>query len=67
MNEESAYESVNVHPIANLHNLDVVEVLTSHAGGQAANTKALVAALPAGQTSETSTQGEQVASTGSQP
>ena len=24
VNEESAYKSVNVHPIANLHNLDVV-------------------------------------------
>ncbi len=29
VNEESAYTSVNVHPIANLHDLDVVEVLTS--------------------------------------
>ncbi len=64
VNEESAYKSVNVHPIANLHNLDVVEVLTSTAGGTAANLKAVIAALPAGQGSEASTQGEQLASTG---
>ena len=35
MNEESAYKSVNVHPLANLHNLDVVQVLTSRAGSAA--------------------------------
>jgi rod shape-determining protein MreC len=63
-NEESAYKSVNVHPIANLHNLDVVEVLTSRAGGTAAKLNTLAASLPAGQASETSTQGEQLASTG---
>ncbi len=63
-NEESAYKSVNVHPIANLHNLDVVEVLTSRANGTAANLKALIASLPAGQSSESSSQGEQLASTG---
>jgi rod shape-determining protein MreC len=63
-NEESAYKSVNVHPIANLHNLDVVEVLTSHSGGTAANLKSLIAALPAGQSSEATPQGEQLASTG---
>jgi rod shape-determining protein MreC len=64
VNEESAYKSVNVHPIANLHNLDVVQVLTSHSGGTASNLKALVASLPAGQGSESSSQGEQLASTG---
>jgi rod shape-determining protein MreC len=64
VNEESAYKSVNVHPIANLHNLDVVEVLTSHSGGTAANLKSLIAALPAGQSSEATPQGEQLASTG---
>jgi rod shape-determining protein MreC len=64
VNEESAYTSVNVHPIANLHNLDVVEVLTSHSGGQAANLKQVIAQLPAGQSPETPSQGEQLASTG---
>ncbi|MCW3033925.1 MAG: rod shape-determining protein MreC [Solirubrobacteraceae bacterium] len=63
-NEESAYKSVNVHPIANLHNLDVVEVLTARAGGTAANLKTLIAALPVGQSSEVTAQGEQLASTG---
>ncbi len=63
-NEESAYKSVNVHPIANLHNLDVVEVLTSRPGGAAANLKSVTASLPAGQTAETTPRGEQLASTG---
>ena len=65
VNEESAYKSVNVHPIANLHNLDVVEVLTSHSGGTAAKAGALAASLPAGQGTEGASQGEQLASTGS--
>jgi rod shape-determining protein MreC len=64
VNEESAYKSVNVHPIANLHNLDVVEVLTSRAGSSPSNLKALIASLPAGKGGEASTQGEQLASTG---
>ena len=64
VNEESAYKSVNVHPIANLHNLDVVEVLTSRAGSTPSNLRALVASLPAGKGGEASTQGEQLASTG---
>ncbi len=63
-NEESAYKSVNVHPLADLHNLDVVEVLTAPAHGTAAGLKSLIASLPAGQRTETA-QGEQVASTGS--
>jgi len=37
INEESAYKSVNVHPVANLHNLDVVQVLTSASGSLPAN------------------------------
>ena len=45
---------------------EVVAVLDStRAGGTAANLKATIAALPAGQGSESSTQGEQLASTGS--
>ena len=46
VNEESAYKSVNVHPLANLHNLDVVQVLTSAPGHAPANLAAL-AATPA--------------------
>jgi rod shape-determining protein MreC len=63
VDEESPYKSVNVHPIANLHNLDVVEVLTSRAGGAASNLKTLLTTLPAGQGAESSS-GGQLASTG---
>ncbi len=64
VNEESAYTSVNVRPAANLHNLDVVQVLTSGAGTRASNLGALAAALPNGQSSTSSTAAEQLASTG---
>jgi rod shape-determining protein MreC len=62
VNEESAYKSVNVHPLANLHNLDIVQVLTAARGSHPANIERAVAALPAGQSPGTS--GEQLASTG---
>jgi hypothetical protein len=61
VNEESAYKSVNVHPVANLHNLDIVQVLTAGAGTRAANLSAVSAALPAGQSAGST--GEQLAST----
>jgi rod shape-determining protein MreC len=32
--EESGFKTVNVHPLANLHNLDIVQVLTSGAGSR---------------------------------
>ncbi|HEY0516798.1 MAG TPA: rod shape-determining protein MreC [Solirubrobacteraceae bacterium] len=63
-NEESAYKSVNVRPAANLHNLDVVEVLTAPAHGAASNLKSLIATLPAGQSPSTTASGEALASTG---
>ncbi len=64
VNEESAYKSVNVHPIANLHNLDIVQVLTTGAGSRAANLSSAVISLPAGQTPSTgASAGEQLAST----
>jgi rod shape-determining protein MreC len=62
--EESGYESVNVRPAANLHDLDIVEVLTAAAGSRAANLTSLSTALPAGQTPSTQVNGEQLASTG---
>jgi rod shape-determining protein MreC len=62
VNEESAYTSVNVHPIANLHNLDIVQVLTSGSGTRANQLSKLTTALPAGQSLGTA-QGEQLAST----
>ena len=64
VNEESAYKSVNVHPTANLHNLDVVQVLTSTHGSLPASLSRVAAALPPGQSSTTGASGEQLASTG---
>jgi rod shape-determining protein MreC len=65
VNEESAYKSVNVHPLADLHNLDVVQVLTAARGTHPSNLASAVTALPPGQTSTTGTaEGEQLASTG---
>jgi rod shape-determining protein MreC len=66
VNEESAYNSVNVRPVANLHNLDVVQVLTSGSASRPSQLGKLAAALPAGQTSGSSTNGlgEALASTG---
>lgn len=64
VNEESAYRSVNVHPLADLHNLDVVQVLTAPQGSLASNVGHLASSLPPGQNVE-SPSGEQFASTGS--
>ena len=63
VNEESAYESVNVQPIANLHNLDIVQVLTAGARTRPANLSSLAASLSAGQSTTTTNTGEQLAST----
>jgi rod shape-determining protein MreC len=60
VNEESAYKSVNVHPMANLHDLDIVQVLTAGAGTRASSLGQLAVSLPAGQGSNS---GEQLAST----
>ncbi|MFI4989693.1 MAG: rod shape-determining protein MreC [Solirubrobacterales bacterium] len=60
INEESAYRSVNVHPLANLHNLDVVQVLTAARGSLPASLSRLAANLPPGQQGGAS--GEQLAS-----
>jgi len=65
VNEESAYRSVNVHPLANLHNLDVVQVLTAARGSLPANLSRVAASLPPGQSAGASTAGEQLAATGS--
>jgi rod shape-determining protein MreC len=62
VNEESAYKSVNVRPIANLHNLDIVQVLTSPVNSRASNIAALPSSLPSGQTP--ANPGEQLASAG---
>jgi rod shape-determining protein MreC len=60
--EESAYTAVNVRPAANLHNLDVVDVLTSGPSGPAARLSTLVSSLPA--QSQGTNPAEQLASTG---
>jgi len=65
MNEETGYTSVNVHPTANLHNLDIVQVLTAARGSRAANLAGALIALPPGQGSSAgSSPAEQLASTG---
>jgi rod shape-determining protein MreC len=62
VNEEGGYKSVNVHPVVNLHDLDVVQVLTAGAGSRAAVIGSLTSSLPA--RSSTTGSGEQFASTG---
>jgi cell shape-determining protein MreC len=44
--EESGFKSVNVHPLADLHNLNVVQVLTYTQGSKAAQLVSLQASLP---------------------
>lgn len=48
IDESSPYKAVNVHPLANLHNLDVVQVLTSVQGSKAQRLGHVVASLPPG-------------------
>ncbi len=45
-NEENAYTSVNVHPAANLHELDTVQVLTAVPGSLPARLTSSVSSLP---------------------
>jgi rod shape-determining protein MreC len=66
VNEESAYKSVNVSPAVNLHNLNIVQVLTAGAGTRAQNLSRVAASLPPGGASSTNTGAEQLASTGSE-
>jgi len=66
VNEESAYRSVNVHPLADLHNLDVVQVLTAARGSLPANLSRLATTLPPPQNAPgNGASGEQLAATGS--
>ncbi len=65
VDEESAYKSVNVHPLANLHNLDVVQVLTYTQGSKPARLTSLQAGLSSsGLTGAGGGEGNQLASTG---
>jgi rod shape-determining protein MreC len=60
VNEESGYKSVNVHPVVNLHDLDVVQVLTAGPGSRAAAIGSVAASLS---TQPPPSSGEQLAST----
>jgi rod shape-determining protein MreC len=62
-NEESAYTSVNVHPAANLHELDTVQVLTAVAGSQPQRLSSSVSSLPSTQQSTAEPVAGQLAST----
>jgi rod shape-determining protein MreC len=66
VNEATAYKSVNVHPLVDLHNLDVVQVLTAVPGTLPANLARLAASMPAGQSAGAGGggSGEQLASKG---
>ncbi|HEV2979875.1 MAG TPA: rod shape-determining protein MreC [Solirubrobacteraceae bacterium] len=57
VNEESAYRSVNVHPLADLHNLDVVQVLTAAQNSAPARVANVTANLPPGQLATQGTAG----------
>jgi rod shape-determining protein MreC len=61
VNEETGFKSVNVHPLANLQDLDIVQVLTAGAGTQPLNLSRLAASLPSAQSGGAT--GEQLAST----
>jgi rod shape-determining protein MreC len=63
--EGSAYEAVNVHPLANLRNLDVVQVLTNVPGSRAARVGSVISSLSgSGRSSGEGATAGQLASTG---
>jgi rod shape-determining protein MreC len=63
--EESAYEAVNVAPLANLRNLDVVQVLTTVPGSKAARLGTVISSLSgSGRSSGEDAGAGQLASTG---
>jgi rod shape-determining protein MreC len=64
--EEAPYKSVEIHPLANLHGLETVQVLTAPEGSAPARAQRVSAELPAEPSSETaSAGGGQLASAGS--
>jgi rod shape-determining protein MreC len=64
-NEQSPFKSVNVSPLANLHNLDVVQVLTHSSSSRAATLSSVAASLTPGVSSASEGEaGGQLASTG---
>jgi cell shape-determining protein MreC len=64
--EEAPYKTVEVRPLANLHGLETVQVLTATQGSAPAQASSVAAAMPPGQTAESGAGGEgRLASTGS--
>jgi rod shape-determining protein MreC len=64
VNSSSPYKSVNVHPLADLHNLEVVQVLTAASGSRPSQINSLSASLPAaGTQGSSSSSGQALAST----
>ena len=65
VNEQSGFKSVEISPLANLHSLDVVQVLTYTTGSRAASLNGLAASLtPVQQSPEEEAQGGQLAEAG---
>jgi rod shape-determining protein MreC len=65
--EEAPYKTVEIHPLANLHGLETVQVLTATQGSALAQTARVAAELPAEQSAESGggSGAGQLASTGS--
>lgn len=65
VDEQSPFKSVNVSPLVDLHNLDVVQVLTRSPGSRASSLSSLAASLTPARASgsEEEAQGGQLAST----
>ena len=66
VNEQNGFKSVSVSPLANLHSLETVQVLTYTAGSRAATLNSVVAGLSSGHSggSEEENQSGQLAQTG---
>ncbi len=65
--EEAPYKSVEIHPLADLHGLETVQVLTAPPGSAPERANSVTAALPSEQSSEAAggTDASQLASAGS--
>jgi rod shape-determining protein MreC len=65
VDEESAYKSVNVHPLADLHNLDIVQVLTHTLSSKPGRLTSLQSGFSSGaQAGASGGESSQLASTG---
>jgi rod shape-determining protein MreC len=64
VDEESAYKSVNVHPLADLHNLDIVQVLTHTLSSKPGRLTSLQSGFSSGSQAGPGGESSQLASTG---